>query len=168
MPPSRTPAALAASTIARVPDTLTASNADARGARVTPAAWTTTSHPSTARASCPGPSAASIESVPPGSGFVLPGRTMARTAQPSSRNASARCHPMKPVAPVMLTERLLIQAIGFVTPSADRFDASVDQVVVLQRPRHLTVAVAPRDRASITLGDQQRIEADATRVRHNA
>src|SRR5207247_2031176 len=101
-----------------------------------------TSVPAMAGPSTAGWSAAGRASTPGGSGFVWSGRTMARTLQPRARNAPARCHPRNPVAPVRLTERLFIEPVRFVAAPAGRFDAGVDGVVVLERPRHLASHVA--------------------------
>ena len=87
---SRAPVALAACDGRRVPSTLTASNsASVARARARPRGRRAT-QPSAAR----GRAHAVVERAlrrprrPSGSGFRLPGRTMARTCQPASRNAS--------------------------------------------------------------------------------
>src|SRR5262249_5510313 len=100
--------------------------------------------------------AQATRSTPAGSGFVPPGLTIARTDHPASRNASARCHPTKPVAPVMLTvaEPFVIQPVGFVTSPSGGLDPGVDRVVVLERPRQLAVTIPARNAASVDLCDK--------------
>src|SRR5262249_43932779 len=154
----RAPASFAAPTAARVPPTFTMSNVCGLPARTTPAACTMTDDPFTTRAREPASSRDSARSTPGGSALGLPGLTIPGARPPASRNASAACHPMNPVAPVMLTERFVIQPIGLVTARAGSFDAGVDVVVVLERPGQLAAAIARRDAAPMNLGEQQRIQ----------
>ncbi len=83
MSTNRDPVSLAASMTARVPSTLTARSTSSLPDRVSAAACTRTSVPAIAAASAAAWSADSRDSTPSGSGFVLPGRTIARTVQPA-------------------------------------------------------------------------------------
>src|SRR5262249_38213197 len=132
------------------------------------AEWTRSAEPAAARTRGAASSVDSTRSTPSGSGLRFPGRTIPRTCQPASRKTSPRCHPRKPVAPVMLTDRFFIDPIGFVTASAGRFDPGVDLRVVLERPRELGRPVAAGHRAAMALGDEQRVKADAARLWNHA
>ena len=107
---------------------------DRVAARTTAAECTSTEESPTAIARGAGSSSDWTGFTPSGTGFLLPGRTIARTFQPASRNATERCHPRNPVAPVMLTERLFIQPVDLVPAATGRLDAGVDSVVILEGP----------------------------------
>ncbi len=95
----RTPAARAASTMAAVPPTLTASKPARSGALIRPAMWMTASAPSQSAARLSGRSSAPSTQSIPSSGGRQP-RVRARTGWPAARAAASRWPPTKPVPPV--------------------------------------------------------------------
>src|SRR5256885_1088766 len=70
------------------------------------------------------------------------------------------CQPRNPVAPVTLTDRLVIQTISLVDDAAAGGDAGVDRLVVLEGPRQLAAAIPVRDTAPVDLGDEKRIQTE--------
>ena len=118
----RAPPLLAASTTARVPARLTASAGSSR-ARVTPAAWTTTS------ASRPPPtpavSGASHRSTPAGSAFRLPGRR-SRERSPVSQGRLGNVVSQKPGGAGQANQPAFIEPIRFMPSPAGHLDAGVD------------------------------------------
>src|SRR5262249_40688896 len=125
--------------------------------------------PSTACVSAAASRPAEKACTPSGSGFVLPARTTARTRHPASRNASERCQPTHPLAPVMLTtEGLVIDAVRLVPASAGRRDARVDELVVFERPRQFGDVVAAEDGVVMAVGDEERIQAELPGIGHDA
>src|SRR5262249_13727451 len=103
------------------------------------------------------------------------GRRTATTSSPRASRSATTCRPMKPDAPVTATlnsqlstinsQRLFVDSVRLIEPSAAELGRLIDVAVVLEHPRELDALVLTAFHLCLERRQQQRIEPECTIAR---